>query len=150
MIVDSLSNATKYAALNPNFQAAFDFIAQNDVANLADGVITISDQLRVIVNTAEANSNTADALQFFECHDHHIDIQVCLQGNETYAWKPREKCTNQNGEYNTEKDVRFWFDAPDTFYNLTDNQFAILYPEDCHASMMGTGIVKKLIFKVKI
>ncbi|MCG9793078.1 YhcH/YjgK/YiaL family protein [Flavobacterium algicola] len=150
MIIDSLKNASKYFLLNPNFEAAFDFIAQNNIASLPDGMTTISENLRVIVNTAQANSNKVEALQFFECHDNHIDIQVCVQGLETYAWKPREKCNQPNGEYNTEKDVRFWKDTPDTFFELTNNQFAILYPEDCHASMMGAGEIKKLIFKVKI
>lgn len=149
MIIDTLSNATKYCGLHPNFKAAFDFIAQNDVAILPDGMTTLSEGLRVIVNTGNGN-NKEDALSFFECHDEHIDIQVCIKGLETFAWKPREKCTQPNGDYNPEKDVRFWHDYPDTFFQLTNNQFAILYPEDCHASMMGEGEIKKLIFKVKI
>ncbi|MCW2118711.1 YhcH/YjgK/YiaL family protein [Flavobacterium sp. 7A] len=150
MIIDSLTNADKYFQLNPNFKTAFDFIAQNNVANLPDGITQISESLRVIINTAQANNNTEEALQFFECHDKHIDIQVCINGPETYAWKPREKCTHPNGDYSSEKDVRFWKDSPDTFFELKNNQFTILYPEDCHASMMGKGEVKKLIFKVLI
>ncbi|GIZ08786.1 YhcH/YjgK/YiaL family protein [Flavobacterium sp. UMI-01] len=149
MIIDSLQNAAKYYSLHPQFKVAFEYIAQNDITQLPDGMTTLSDGLRVIVNTGEGNPKE-DALKFFECHDLHIDIQVCVQGIETYAWKPREKCNQPNGEYNTEKDVRFWFDKPDTFFELTHNQFAILYPEDCHASMMGQGEIKKLIFKVKI
>jgi YhcH/YjgK/YiaL family protein len=149
MIIDTLKNAPKYFSLNPNFKAAFDFIAQNDIANLPDGMTTLSPNLRVIVNTGQGNE-AKDALEFFECHDLHIDIQVCVRGLETFAWKPREKASQPNGEYNIEKDVRFWLDQPDTFFQLTNNQFAILYPEDCHASMMGVGEIKKLIFKVKI
>ena len=149
MIIDTTTNAAKYFNLHPNFKLAFDFIAQNDIASLPDGMTTLSEGLRLIVNTGQAN-NKEEALQFFECHDDHIDIQVCVSGLETFAWKPREKCSQPNGDYNTEKDVRFWLDAPDTFFELTNNQFAILYPEDCHASMMGVGEIKKLIFKVKI
>ncbi|WP_418263710.1 YhcH/YjgK/YiaL family protein [Flavobacterium faecale] len=149
MIIDSLKNAAKYYSLHPNFKAAFDFIAQNDIESLPDGMTTLSEGLRVIVNTGNGN-NKEDALKFFECHDEHIDIQLCVRGLEIYAWKPREKCHQPNGEYNTEKDVRFWHDTPDTYFKLTNNQFAILYPEDCHASMMGEGEIKKLIFKLKI
>ena len=149
MIIDTLSNAARYYSLHPNFKNAFDFIAQNDIANLPDGMTHLSDGLRVIVNTGNGNSKEEN-LQFFECHDNHIDIQVTVKGIETFAWKPREKCSQQNGEYNDEKDVRFWFDAPDTFFELNKNQFAILYPEDSHASMMGEGEIKKLIFKVLI
>jgi YhcH/YjgK/YiaL family protein len=149
MIIDTLNNASKYTSLNPLFAKAFDFINQNDVATLEDGVIQIEEGLKVIVNTA--NGKTAEvSLAKFECHDKNIDIQVCVNGLETIAWKPREKCQTQNGAYNPEKDVRFFSDAPDMSFQLTDGQFAIFYPEDVHAPMIGDGEIKKLVFKVKI
>ena len=149
MIIDTLTNAPKYISLHPLFATAFDYIKQNDIANLPDGVSEISEGLKLIVNTA--NGKTAEAsLAKFECHDKNIDIQVCVRGLETIAWKPREKCLTQNGAYNPEKDVRFFSDAPDMSFQLTDSQFAIFYPEDVHAPMIGDGEIKKLVFKVKI
>ena len=149
MIIDTINNSSKYLGLHPLFSKAFDFINQNDVANLPDGVLEITEGLKVIVNTA--NGKTAEAsLAKFECHDKNIDIQVCVKGLETIAWKPREKCFMPNGEYNPEKDVRFFNDAPDMSFQLTDSQFAIFYPEDVHAPMIGEGEIKKLVFKVKI
>lgn len=149
MIIDTLNNAKKYSGLHPLFSKAFDFIQQNDIAQLADGVIEIAEGLKVIVNTANGKSAEV-SLAKFECHDQNIDIQVCVKGLETIAWKPREKCVKPNGEYNPEKDVRFFSDAPDMFFQLTDDQFAIFYPEDVHAPMIGDGEIKKLVFKVKI
>lgn len=149
MIIDTLANATKYSSLNPLFAKAFDYIKQNDIANLPDGVSEISDGLKLIVNTGIGKTTEA-SLAKFECHDHNIDIQVCVRGLETIAWKPREKCEAQNGDYNPEKDVRFFSDEPDMFFQLTDNQFGIFYPEDVHAPMIGDGEIKKLVFKVKI
>jgi biofilm protein TabA len=149
MIIDTLNNASKYTSLNPLFAKAFDFINQNDVATLENGVIQIEDGLKVIVSTA--NGKTAEAsLAKFECHDKNIDIQVCVKGLETIAWKPREKCVTPNGDYNPEKDVRFFNDTPDMYFQLTDGQFGIFYPEDVHAPMIGEGEIKKLVFKVKI
>jgi biofilm protein TabA len=149
MIIDTLSNSSKYIGLHPLFSKAFDYINQNDVANLPDGVIEIAEGLKVIVNTA--NGKTAEAsLAKFECHDKNIDIQFCVKGLEIIAWKPREKCVTPNGGYNPEKDVRFFSEAPDMFFQLIDNQFAIFYPEDVHAPMIGDGEIKKLVFKVKI
>ena len=149
MIIDTVTNAPKYSSLHPLFAKAFDYIKQNDIANLPDGVSEISEGLKLIVNTA--NGKTAEAsLAKFECHDKNIDIQVCVRGLETIAWKPREKCLTQNGAYNPEKDVRFFSDAPDMDFQLTDGQFAIFYPEDVHAPMIGDGEIKKLVFKVKI
>jgi biofilm protein TabA len=149
MIIDTLNNASKYTGLNPLFAKAFDFINENDVATLENGVIQIEDGLKVIVSTA--NGKTAEAsLAKFECHDKNIDIQLCVKGLETIAWKPREKCLTQNGAYNPEKDVRFFSDAPDMFFQLTDGQFAIFFPEDVHAPMIGEDEIKKIVFKVKI
>jgi biofilm protein TabA len=149
MIIDTLNNASKYTSLNPLFVKAFDFINQNDVANLEDGVIQIEDGLKVIVATGNGKTRET-SLAKFECHDKNIDIQVCIKGLETIAWKPREKCVSPNGDYNPEKDVRFFNDTPDMDFQLTDNQFAIFYPEDVHAPMIGEGEIKKLVFKVKI
>jgi YhcH/YjgK/YiaL family protein len=41
-------------------------------------------------------------------------------------------------------------DEADTFFQLTNGQFAIFFPEDVHAPMIGEGEIKKLVIKVKI
>jgi len=149
MILDTLNNGSKYTSLHPLFAKAFDFMSQNDLVNLEDGVIQIEDGLKVIVS--KANGKTREtSLAKFECHDKNIDIQVCVKGLETIAWKPREKCVTPNGEYNPDKDVRFFNDTPDMDFQLTDGQFVIFYPGDVHAPMIGEGEIKKLVFKVKI
>ena len=149
MIIDTLANASKYTGLHPLFAKAFDYISQNNIAHLPDGVSEIAEGLKVIVNTA--NGKTAEAsLAKFECHNKNIDIQICVKGVETIAWKPREKCVTPNGDYNPEKDVRFFNDTPDMSFQLTDNQFAIFFPEDVHAPMIGDGEIKKIVIKVKI
>ena len=48
------------------------------------------------------------------------------------------------GEYNPEKDVRYFHDAADTYFQLTDGQFAIFFPEDVHAPMIGEGVIRKI------
>jgi YhcH/YjgK/YiaL family protein len=35
------------------------------------------------------------------------------------------------------------------FFQLTDGQFAIFFPEDVHAPMIGVGEIKKLVVKVR-
>lgn len=149
MIVDTLNNASKYTSLHPLFTKAFAFIKENDIASLEDGTIKITDGLKVIVSSKNGKTKE-ESLAKFECHNQNIDIQFCAKGLETIAWKPREKCVRPNGEYSTEKDVLFFNDEPDMFFQLTDNQFVIFYPEDVHAPMIGKDNIKKLVFKVKI
>jgi YhcH/YjgK/YiaL family protein len=86
----------------------------------------------------------------FECHNANIDIQLCIKGVETLGWKPRQDCKSEREPYNAEKDVLFYTDKPDMFFQLTDGQFAIFFPEDVHAPMIGEGEIKKLVIKVKI
>ena len=149
MIIDTLHNASKYYSLHPSFAKAFAFLNQNDLAHLAEGISETPEGLKIIVNTAHGKT-TAASLSKFECHDKNIDIQVCVNGLETFGWKPREKCVVPNGVYNPEKDVRFFNDTPDMFFQLTDGQFAIFFPEDVHAPMIGEGEIKKVVIKVKI
>lgn len=150
MIVDSLQNISKYASLHPLFAKAFAFIASTDLAALEVGKFDIDGaNIRGIVS--DKNGTTAaESTAKFECHNAHIDIQVCISGKETIGWKPRGTCVAQKGEYNPEKDVLFYEDAPDMFFGLTDAQFAIFYPEDVHAPMIGEAAIKKLVIKVKI
>ncbi|PQJ75281.1 YhcH/YjgK/YiaL family protein [Polaribacter gangjinensis] len=149
MIIDSLHNASKYTNLHPLFARAFDYIQKNDFSSIENDVIIIEEGLKVIVNTAQGKSKEM-SLTSFECHNQNIDIQVCLQGTETMGWKPREKCNNPKGDYSPEKDVLFFDDVPDMFFQLNVGQFVIFFPEDVHAPMISTDIIKKLVFKVKI
>ena len=149
MVVDTLNNASKYNSLHPLFATAFDFLKGKDLQNLEDGKHDIAEGLKLIVSNGNGKTKET-SLEKFECHDKNIDIQICVNGLETIGWKPREKCNVPNGEYNPEKDVRFFNDNPDMFFQLTNSQFVIFYPEDVHAPMIGEGAIKKLVFKVKI
>ena len=149
MIIDTIQNASKYFSLHPLFAKAFEFINQNDLANTPDGKSDIADGLKAIFSNA-AGKTKETSLAKFECHNKNIDIQLCINGTETIGWKPREKCVSPNGDYNDEKDVQFFLDEPDMFFQLTNGQFAIFYPEDVHAPMIGDADIKKLVIKVRI
>jgi biofilm protein TabA len=150
MIIDSLANASRYISLHPHFEKAFDYINSIDLSALEVGKFDIDgDNIRGIVSD-KTGMTVAESTSKFECHRAHIDIQVCIRGKETMGWKPRSSCAAPRGEYNAEKDVLFYDDAPDMFFGLTDNQFVIFYPEDVHAPMIGQGAIKKLVVKVKI
>ncbi len=151
MIVDTLANADKYTSIHPLFAKAFEYIKSQNLAELEIGKFDVADGLKAIV-AEKAGMTEAESIAKFECHNNNIDIQLCIRGHETIGWKPRSTCTSQKGDYNPEKDVVFYNDAPDMYFNLTDNQFAIFFPEDVHAPMIAINDqpVKKLVMKVKI
>jgi biofilm protein TabA len=150
MIIDTLSNSEKYNIIHPLFAKSFEYIKSQDLTTIEDGKFEIDgDRLRAIVSNKKGMTADESAAKF-ECHDKHIDIQLCIKGKEQFGWKPRSACTQQKGEYNAEKDVVFYNDAPEMFFQLTDNEFAIFFPEDVHAPMIGDAEIKKLVVKVKI
>lgn len=150
MIIDSLSNAEKYFCVHPLFAQAFEFTKSQNLESIEVGNYEInSDQLRAIISN-NSGKPVAESTAKFECHNKHIDIQLCINGKEQIGWKPRQSCTQQKGEYNEVKDVVFYDDAPDMFFQLTNQQFAIFFPEDVHAPMIGEGEIKKMVIKVKI
>jgi YhcH/YjgK/YiaL family protein len=150
MVIDTLQNTSKYTALHPLFAKAFDYINKTDLVTIEVGKYEIDgENLKAIVSDKKgmtAEESTAK----FECHNKYIDIQVCIIGDEQMGWKPREKCRIENSGYNAEKDVQLYSDTPDMFFRLTDGQFAIFFPEDVHAPMIGEGQIKKLVIKVKL
>lgn len=149
MIIDSLENLSKYSSIHPLFAQAFEYIRTTDLNAIEVGKYDIAEGLKSIVSNK--NGMTAEESSAkFECHNKNIDIQICIRGNETLGWKSRSSCKSERDPYNDEKDVLFYTDKPDMFFQLTDNQFAIFFPEDVHAPMIGEGEIKKMVIKVKI
>jgi YhcH/YjgK/YiaL family protein len=150
MIIDSLQHAAKYYSVHPLFKKAFEYIQQTDFNTVEMGKYEIESDLLKAIYANKKGVSSAASVAKFECHNQHIDIQVCISGHETIGWKPREKCFVENGAYNPEKDVQLYTADPDMYFQLTEGQFVIFFPEDVHAPMIGDELIKKLVIKVKI
>lgn len=147
MILDSLRNKELYYALCPRFKRAFEWLEATDLASLATGRHTIDgDDIFVNVSEIELKPRSQAAL---EVHDDYIDIQVVAGGVEEFGWSPREALTTPREEFDKSKDIGFYSDVPKTFYTVREGEFCILMPQDAHAPMLGEGVVKKMIFKVR-
>ena len=92
----------------------------------------------------------------FEAHREFIDVQLILSGAEIIGVTPTATMTDADriGEYNAEKDVEFYGVKGDfEKLQLSDGDFAILYPEDAH--MPGVHEtepvhIKKIVLKVPV
>lgn len=146
MIVDAIKNAELYYSLSPRIKQAFDWLAQINIRELRVGRHDIDgDNLFVNVMDVELKERDAAAL---EVHDRYLDIQIMVGDMEEYGWSERCCCHTPREEFNRERDVQFFTDTPQTFFSLNERQFAIFFPEDAHAPMLGKGSVRKLIFKL--
>ena len=148
MILDSLTNAERYAHLHPRFAKAFEWIKSQNLETLEPGKYPI-DGPELHASVSEKDGYTREAAKF-ECHENWIDIQVCPRGKEQQGWSARERVSSPAGEYNAEKDVTFFSDKPETYFTLQAGQFVIYWPEDVHAPQIGEDAIKKLVVKVKI
>jgi len=150
VIIDTLPNAEKYFSLHPLFSKAFKFIESVNLKEVETGEYIIQQtDLRAIVSN-DPGLSARDSKNKMECHNQHIDIQLCLDGKEKIGWKSRYTCTLQKEKFDPEKDVLFFSDTPDMYFKLRKNQFVIFFPDDVHQPMIGKGNIKKLVIKVRI
>lgn len=146
MIIDSLKNHRTYAGLHPRFAKAFEYLLNADFASLPDGRNEIDgEEIFLMMNRGELKK-PQDAL--LEVHDKYIDIQLVIDGTETFGWTERSELAAPRGEFDAGKDVLFFDDAPATFYTVHSGQMSIFFPEDGHAPMIGEGPITKCIVKV--
>lgn len=148
MIFSALSQADRYAAMHPLFPRAFEFIRNTDLNALSAGVHQIIDK-QIFVIVEETKGRTRDAAKL-ECHRKYIDIQLVLEGVDEMGWKPLADCHDPVDVYNEERDIRFFNDTADSWISTPANTFCIFFPEDAHAPLVGTGKIRKLIFKIAV
>ena len=100
MVIDTLNNLSKYVGLNPLFADVVAFLKNNDLNALEAGKHFIKDKdLFVNIQVAKGRSKEAATL---ETHINMIDIQIPLDGEETFGYTPL--CDLPAFEYNAEKD----------------------------------------------
>ncbi len=148
MILDTLQNSALYNALSPRMARAFEHIARIDWTTIEPGTHEL-DGRDIYVNVMDVElKRPVDAK--LEVHNAYIDIQELIRGErEAFGWSPRADVRKPLGEFDTEKDIRFYDDEPQCYYTLRPGQFTILLPEDAHAPMVGEGSIRKIIVKVR-
>ncbi len=148
MIIDTLDNLAKYEAVNPLFKDVVAFIRQHDLNLLEAGKHEIKGK-DLFVNIQNAKGRTPDAA-VIETHQRMIDIQIPLDGPETFGYTPL--CHLPETPYNDEKDITKYGDLmAESFIDCQPGMFAIFFPQDGHAPCITMAPeIKKAIFKVKV
>lgn len=149
MILDSLKNSASYYSLHPRLAKAFGYIAQTDWTALEAGTHELEGR-DIFVNVMDVElKRPADAK--LEVHDAYLDIQVLVRGEkEDFGWSERADVREPLGDFDEQKDIRFFDDVPQTRYTMRPGQFTLLFPEDAHAPMIGEGSIRKIIVKVRL
>jgi len=146
MIFDCLDLVERYQALHPRFAVAFKFLKETGLAELASGKYEIDgNRVFALVDRAQGRSRAEAPL---EAHRKYIDIQIVLTGADEMGWKNVSRCQNTTQAYNPEKDIMFFGDEPDAWIKVGPEHFAIFFPEDAHAPLVGSGPIFKIVIKV--
>lgn len=147
MIIDTLDNLAKYETVNPLFKQVVDFIRQNPLETLELGKHPIEGQ-KLFVNIQTAKGRTPDEA-VIETHRRMIDIQIPLDGPETYGYTPLSHLPE--APYNDEKDITKYPDLmAESFIECQPGMFAVFFPQDGHAPCITMSPeIKKAIFKLK-
>ena len=148
MIIDTIDNLCKYAALNPLFTDVVEFLENNDLNAMEAGKYLIKDK-DLFLNLTVAKGRGKDAA-VLETHIDMIDIQIPLSGEETFGYTPL--CDLPDFEYNKDKDITKYGDTmAQTYVTCKPGQMAIFFPQDGHAPCISEQAeIKKAIFKVKV
>lgn len=148
MIVSNLQNSQRVESLHPLFKKLFDYVKTHDLLHAELGRIEIEGDA-LFINNVNPECVPAEK-QVLEVHHDYIDVHILLEGAERIGWKAIEDVTDETKPYEKEGDCALYADAPTTFVDLLPGQFAIVYPEDPHAPVIGKGKIRKLIAKVKL
>ena len=146
MIVDHLSNATKYEKLSPAFKLAMEFLLAHP-DGISEDRIDINEDVYVL--RKQYNSKNQDDCKW-EAHKEFIDVQYVAHGSECMGWGPRGAFDVV--EYKEAKDF-IHLTGEGNFFPLKDKMFMILFPEDAHMPNVKLGEscpIEKIIVKVRV
>ncbi len=148
MIIDSLLGLERYFSINPGVEKAFKFLRQQPLESLAEGRHDIDgDNVYAMVSENPGKKQEEAKL---EVHDAYIDIQLVVKGQESFGYLDRRFCKEVLTPYDSARDVAFYDDVPEVFFSLEPGNIAIFFPYDGHAPMIGAGLIRKIIVKVKV
>jgi biofilm protein TabA len=150
MIHDRLENAAFYSGLSPRFEAAFAWLAANDLPSLAEGRIAIEgDDIYALVQRYRTEGREGKA---YETHRVYADIQVLVRGRELIAWRPADGLEEAQA-YDPAKDFAGWKDSGGVELPLEAGDFALFFPQDAHLPKLAAGEgaeVMKVVVKVRV
>lgn len=149
MILSSLNDCKRIEALSPAIKCVLDYVRQHNLLHVAAGRITLDgDNIFINVNDSDM---VAKEEQKLEIHREYIDIHFPLSGDEIVGWSDMKNLSTKSiAPFDVEKDFALYDEPASTYFTAHPGDFYIMYPEDAHAPIIGSGKLRKLVAKVRI
>ena len=146
MIIDKVENIGKYAALGENFRTAAEWLAGQDLSALVPGTVQLDGE-RVFATLAD--NLLSRETPAYEAHRQYTDIQVIVDGKETFYLGTDGKIR----QLIPEKDFCQCEVSAGLPFVLESGWFAIFLPGEMHAPgnpVGGPAVCRKMVIKVLI
>ena len=149
MVIAHLNDSERYASLHPLFKQLFDYVKSHDLSQVPAERITLDGE-RLFINVADPTLKDPEN-QVLEVHRRYIDVHFPLTGEEIIGWSPMSVLTTESvNPFNEEDDYAIYAEQAQSYHTIDPGEFAIVWPEDAHAPIIGKGTLRKLIAKVLI
>lgn len=124
MIIDRVSEASRYISLHPLFEQAFAFLSE--AVDLEPGQYDLDDGIYASVREFETKPISEAEL---ESHERYIDLHCCLAGGERISWAHTAELNRVRQE--KERDNTYW-QGRSTSVSVRPGTFYLLFPTDAH------------------
>ena len=146
MIFDKIENLKRYGALIPNIDKVAAFIEKGNY-DFGGGIQQLNGDALYVSPFEGVGKERHEAK--LEAHRKYIDLQLLISGSEEIGWSPLSTCHHEVAPYSQEKDIVFYKDPVRDYLKLSPGYFAVFFPEDAHAPLVGDEI-QKLVFKFSV
>lgn len=146
MILTTLEDACRYASLHPRLKFFFDYVSNCPLLDMPLGRHDICGK-EIFVNIEECMLKQREE-QRLELHHRYMDIHIPLTASETIGWMPRQHVGQPDAPFDVKADIVFYSRMAQTYTLVEPGQCLILFPEEAHAPLIGSGVVRKAVGKV--
>ena len=149
MILAHLNDSDRYASLHPLFKQLFDYVKAHDFTHVpAERIVLDGD--RLFINVADVTLKSPEE-QVLEVHRRYIDVHFPLSREEVMGWSSLSVLATESMQpFNEDDDFAVYAERAQSYLTIHPGEFAIVWPEDAHAPIIGQGALRKLIAKVCI
>ena len=149
MILAHLNDSDRYASLHPLFKQLFDYVKAHDFTYVpAERIVLDGD--RLFINVADVTLKSPEE-QVLEVHRRYIDVHFPLSREEIMGWSSLSVLATESMQpFNEDDDFAVYAERAQSYLTIHPGEFAIVWPEDAHAPIIGQGALRKLIAKVCI
>lgn len=148
MIYGKIDYADRYTSLHPLLPCLFAYVRSHDLLHTPLGKIVL-DGDKLFINNVNPECLPQEK-QVLEVHRRYMDVHILLEGKERVGWRNTDDCKELAHPYDEAGDFATFFDKPTTYIDMMPNDFLMVFPEDAHAPIIGSGKIRKAIAKVML